>query len=291
VNKKLNSFNYRTDDWLNIIPIPVNGYFFDLAAIKNEAGELYKIRPSAGADSLTAGEAIVRTSGVGKTSSREVREMINNITETIRDQSAYFGQLNNEFILGKLREIGKTLAGLEDNMLAATDKKPEYHYLMLRPKKNGEAVSVDYWTTNGADANTIKAGTALTAASHALINSKKSHTLTSFAGGKNGTTESEKKAILRQQLISGGKIISIQDVKLLCSQLYGDKLKSVEVRKGVQVSNKAEEGFKRTIDVILFYSNPGNESTRVEMDHLGRELEFILQSNASPVYPFRVVIN
>ena len=32
INKKLNSFNYRTDDWINIIPVPVEGSFFDLAA-------------------------------------------------------------------------------------------------------------------------------------------------------------------------------------------------------------------------------------------------------------------
>ena len=291
VNKKRNSFNYRTDEWVNIISIPETGAFFDLASVKNEKGEQYKIRPSAGSDKLIAGEAIVRTSGVGKTSSREVREMINNITETIRDQSAYFGQLSNEMIVGRLREIGKILAGLEDNMLAATDEKSAYHYLMLRPKKNGETVTIDYWITNGEDANNIKAGTAITAAGHSLVNSKKSLTLTNFTGGKNGVTESEKKAILRQQLISGGKIISAQDVKLLCFQLYGSKLKKVEVRKAVQVGIRADEGFKRTIDVILTYSDQVTQAMQTEMDNLCRELEFILQLNATLVYPCRIVIS
>ncbi len=291
VNKKRNSFNYRTDEWVNIISIPETGAFFDLATVKNEKGEQYKIRPSAGSDKLIAGEAIVRTSGVGNISSREVREMINNITETIRDQSAYFGQLSNEMIVGRLREIGKILAGLEDNMLEATDEKTAYHYLMLRPKKNGETVTIDYWVTNGEDANNIKAGTAITTAGHALVNSKKSLTLTNFTGGKNGVTESEKKAILRQQLISGGKIISAQDVKLLCYQLYGSKLKKVEVHKAVQVGSSAAEGFKRTIDVVLTYSDQVTEAMQTEMDNLCRELEFILQLNATLVYPCRVVIS
>lgn len=288
VNKKLTALNYRTDAWLNIIPIPVNGIFFDLASVKSEKGDPYKIRPSAGVDSLVAGEAIVRASGVGKTSSREVREMINNITETIRDQSAYFGQISNEFILDKLREIGKILAGLEDNMRAAKDKKEEFHYLMLRPKRNGEMVSVDYWITNGADANVIKAGMALNAGSQTAVNTKKCFTLTGFSGGKNGVTESEKKIVLRQQINSGGKIVSAEDVKLQCMMLFGDKLRSVEVQKTVQVSSKPGEGFTRTIDVNLQLSNKVNDLMKPEIDNLCRELEFILQANASPVYPFRV---
>jgi hypothetical protein len=291
VNKKLNNFNYKTDEWLNIIPIPVTGTFFDLDAVKSEKGEKYKIRPAAGADNLAVGEVIVRSSGVGKTSSQDVREMINNITETIRDQSAYFGQISNEIILSRLREIGKVLTGLEDNMHNTTDKKPEFYYLMMRPKKNGEMIFVNYWTTNEADANNIKAGIAVSAVNNTLINPKKSQTLTSFSGGKNSVSESEKRITMRQQLLSGGKVISAEDVKLLCMQLYGSKLKNVEVQKGVQVSNIAGEGFKRTIDVILTLSNLVNESMKSEMDNLYYELEFSLQNNASPVYPFRIIIN
>ncbi|MGB4845303.1 MAG: hypothetical protein WBP16_12625, partial [Ferruginibacter sp.] len=123
------------------------------------------------------------------------------------------------------------------------------------------------------------------------INTKKSYTLTGFSGGKNTVSESEKKTILRQQLLSGGKIVSAEDVKLLCMQLYGNKLKKVEVQKAVQVSNQAGEGFKRTIDVLITYSDRVNEAMDSEMENLYHELEFMLQKDASPVYPFRIVIN
>jgi hypothetical protein len=152
-------------------------------------------------------------------------------------------------------------------------------------------IFVNYWTTNDEDANNIRAGININAVNNTLINSKKSQTLTGFSGGKKTVSESEKKTVLRQQLLSGGKIISAEDVKLLCVQLYGNKLKKVDVQKGVQVSHKTGEGFNRTIDVILTYSNLVNESLKNEMDNLYRELEFILKSNASPVYPFRIIIN
>ncbi|HQW83558.1 MAG TPA: type VI secretion system baseplate subunit TssF [Ferruginibacter sp.] len=291
VNKKLNNFNYKTDEWLNIVPIPDKGFYFDLENVKNEKGEQYKIRPMASANNLLAGELIVRSSGVGKTSSQDVREMIGNITETIRGQSAYFGQISNEVVLSKLKEIGKILTSLEDSINTANDKKTQLQYLMLRPHKKGEMIFVDFWTTNEADANNIKSGIQITAANSTQINSKKSFTVTGFSGGKNAVSETEKKVMLRQQLLSGDKIISAEDVKLLCARLYGNKLLKTEVQKGVQVSNKNSEGFIRTIDVILTYSNQVNETMENEMENLYHELEYILQKDASPVMPFRIIIN
>lgn len=291
VNKKLNSYSYKTDEWLNIIPLPDKGTYFDLESVKNEKAEKYKIRPFVGSNDISAGEVIVRSSGVGKTCSPDVREMIGNITENIRGQSAYFGQISNEVILSKLREIGKILTGLEDNIHAATDKKPQVNYLMLRPHKKGEMIFIEYWTTNDSDANNIKSGSAISSINTSIINTKKSFTVTGFSGGKSTVSDSEKKVMLRQQLLSGGKIISAEDVKLMCMQLYGNKLKSIKIQKGVQVGANATEGFKRTIDVILTYSNHVNESMQLEMENLQHELEYILKKDTSPVYPFRIIIS
>ena len=74
-------------------------------------------------------------------------------------------------------------------------------------------------------------------------------------------------------------------------RLYGSKLSKVAVQKGVQIGNKAGEGFTRTIDVVLTYSNLVNETMDNEIENLYRELEFILQKDASPVYPFRIIVN
>ena len=289
VNKKLHSMYYKTDNWLNIIPLQLEGYFVDLIGIKNEAGVPYKIKLSDETGAVVAGEAVIRASGVGKASSRTVREMINNITETIRDQSAYFSQISNEYILERLKEIGKMIAGLEDNMVAATDNKEDYHYLMLRPQKNGERLLIEYATTAGADANSIRAGIQVSAPGYTGINPKTAFTVTAFSGGKNQVTDAEKKSILKRQLLSGGKIISVEDVKLLCRQLFGNRLVNVNVCKAVSISAHPLEGFNRTIDVTLQLKNISNE-TQNETATLVKELEYLLAENASPIYPFRVIM-
>lgn len=291
VNRMLNSINYRTDTWVNIIPMQIDGNFLDLQSITGSAGGRYRINISADTQQVEEGEAIVRSSGVGKTNSREVREIIGSLMEAIRDESAYFSRMSNEFVLARLREITRILARLEDQMTVARDKKEMMHYLLLRPKTAGESVTVNFWTTHGTEAHVVKAGTLLTAFNHTLSPAKGAYTLTNVTGGKSSVTDSEKKFILKRQLSSGGKVISAEDVKLLGFQLFGDKLKKIEVKKGVQPGSSAHEGFQRSIDIFLTLAPQQTEAAKDEMDYLCSELEYNLNLNASPVYPFRIVLH
>jgi hypothetical protein len=109
-------------------------------------------------------------------------------------------------------------------------------------------------------------------------------------GGKSGVSEAEKKTLLRQQLHSRGKVVSAEDVKLMSLKVFGDKLKNVEVSKGVQIGAGKGDGFSRTIDVSLSLNSDYRGDARTEIDYLVSELEYALEKNASPVYPFRVMI-
>ena len=290
VNRKMNVMNYRTDPWVNIVPVQVEGNFLDLHAITSVSGGGYKFRISSDAHGMDEGEALVRSSGIGKADSREVREIIGTLLEAIRDESAYFSEINNEFIQARLREISQILARLEDQVdRSRNNTSSGYQYILLRAKNPGEQLVINFWTTNGADANSIRSGTALMPFSHTLVAAKDAYTITNTIGGKSGLTETEKKNMLRQQLISKGRIVSAQDVKIQCVQLFGDKLQKVDVKKGVQVGAGAITGFTRTIDVQLTLTDEARNMTD-EIAYLRSELEYILQANGSPVYPFRVVI-
>lgn len=290
VNRALNTMNYRTDTWVNIIPMQIEGSFLDLQSITGSSGHKYKINISADNQQVEEGEAIVRSGGVGKTNSREVREIIGSLMEAIRDESAYFSRMSNEFVLARLREITRILARLEDQMSIARDKKETLHYLLLKPRTAGESVTVNYWTTNGADAHAVKTGTMLTAFNHTITAAKGAYILTNGAGGKSIVTEAEKKYTLKRQLSSGGKIVSAEDVKLLSYQLFGDKLKKIEIKKGIQPGNGPNQGFQRTIDIFLTLAPAQQESAKEEVDYLCSELEYNLGLQASPVCPFRIVL-
>jgi hypothetical protein len=294
VNRRYHTFNYRTDAWVNIIPIRVESSFLDLHSIISATGGSFRFRMTSssanGAQGLEEGEALIRSTGVGKTDSREVREIINSLMEAIRDESAFFSELNNEFIQGRLREISQILARLEDQVDRAKDNQASYQYILLRPHKAGEQLTINYWTTDGPDAHTVKAGTSITPMNHAVISPKQCFLLTNMLGGKSGVTEAEKKTLLRQQLHSRGKVVSAEDVKLMSLQVFGNRLKHVEVSKGVQIGAGKGDGFSRTIDVSLTLNGDTGGEAMAEIDYLRSELEYALEKNASPVYPFRVMI-
>jgi len=290
INRKQNTANYRTEDWVNILPLPLSGIYLDLDSVVSSNGQPYKMRTASGTHQMAEGEAVVRSSGAGKTSSQDVKEMTAMLTESIRDQSAYFSEINNEFILTRLSEISKILARLEDNMASAENNIENNHYIMLRPKSSGDVVTIKYWSCNGEDANYIKAGGALNPHNHSLMGSKDTVLLTNVHGGRDGVSETEKKSLLKQQLVSRGKIVSAEDVKLFCAQLFGDKLKKVDVQKGVSSSADKNAGFMRTIDVTLWLDKQMLENRQGEVEYLRKELEHGLANNASVTYPFRILL-
>ena len=290
INRKKDATNYKTDEWVNIIPLPSTGNFLDIESITSITGSEYKFRTSSETRQVKEGEALLRSTGVGKTSSQQVREMAAILTEAIRDQSAYFKEINNDFILTRLSEISKILARLEDNMAAAENNVDTQHYVMLRSQKPNDIVSIKYWSTNGLSANQIKAGSFLTPHNHSLMGAKETFLLTNVYGGRDGVEETEKKYLLKQQLISRGKIISAEDVKLLCVQLFGNKLKKVSVQKGVNTGIERNVGFIRTINVTIWLEKDVIENMQSEIEYLRNELEYRLAKDASMVYPFRVIL-
>ena len=77
---------------------------------------------------------------------------------------------------------------------------------------------------------------------------------------------------------------------MLCAQLFDDKLRMVEVKKGVQIGNSLTEGFLTTIDVMLTLTPEAHTNSSEEIDYLCSELNYLLSKNGSPVYPFRVLL-
>ena len=286
VNRRIHTLESRTNEWVNIIPLPVNGFFTDIDSISGTGGGEYKFRYSAGRQEPGEGEALVRSSGVGQTSSREVREMTEGLTEAIRDQCAYFSEVSNDFILSRLREISQILARLEDHLKASEDTREVLHYVMLRPRQPNDLVTIRYWTSLGNMAHQVKPFSPLMPYGHSITATGQAVIVSAIAGGRNGVSEAGKKVLMRQQLLNRGRVVSADDVKMLARQTFGAALKSVQVAKNVHISAGKSSGFIRTIDVTVALQE--GMHTPEETDYLCNELEYLLMENASPGLPFRI---
>ncbi len=286
VNRKLHTIHYRTDPWINIVPLQMEGNFLDIQSIESGAGGKYKFKASAEQQNLDDGEALIRSSGVGKTNSKEVRDIITNLMDAIRDESAYFSETSNDFISSRLREISMILARLDDQMQKSKDLKDAKHYLLLKPKTIGETIAIRYWSTDGSMANQVNAGGNLVPVSHTQTSNKDTFLVTTANGGRDRTLENEKRSLLKQQIISKGKIVSAYDIKMLCHQTFGKNLRQVSVEKATAIGSSASEGFSRVIQIKLVLEN--KEAN--DVPYLCRELESVLSNEATIVYPFQVLV-
>lgn len=288
INRNLSNLSEKTDGRMNIIPLPVDGDFLDINNVYGPGGQAYKFRTAALAENLNEGEVIIRSSGVGKNSSAQLRALIAGVIDAVRDESAYFSKMSNDFVSGRLKEINKTLIRLEDKMEQARDNKDTLHYLMLRPQKAGDNVTVEYWTVNRPEhSQQIKPDNKFLVHNNAALKTNTILTLTNVAGARQGLSAKEKQYLLQRKITSDEKIISSEDVKLLCFQLFGDMLQKVETKKAVMPGSERSTGFQTYIEVKLtLKQNTGFDETEL----LRRQLEYTLAQQASPIYPFKVVV-
>ncbi|MBZ4188382.1 hypothetical protein [Niabella beijingensis] len=283
INRKPEKIHFKTDRWINIIPLPVQGSFLDIKSIEGIEGTRYQLRPDPGKDTIEEGQAIMRTSRIGKDSSRDVRNSINSLLESIRDESAYFSRISNDFIAAQLNEISKLLARLQDRLLVAKDERPAFYYVLLRSKKQQETVFVQYWSTAPATASALKAFTVFKPVMHSLT-AGPCIALTGTSGGVETFSDYTQKQMLVRQLSSRGKIISREDIRLLCFELFGIRLKNVIISKAMHILQGARNGITKVIDIELQLRE--QDYTADELAYLQKLLHYQLENHASFVLPF-----
>ncbi|WP_300596635.1 hypothetical protein [Niabella sp.] len=285
LNRKPEKVHFKTEKWINIIPLPVKGSYLDIQRIEGTNGGRYKLRPDSGEDPIHEGQAIVRTAKVGKESSRDVRNTIHSLLETIRDESAYFSRTSNDFIASQLHEISKLLTRLQERLAVSKDEKPAFNYVLLRSKKEQETVFVEYWSTTPEAAAAVKAGAGFKPITHALTTGP-CFALTAAGGGVETYSDYAQQQMLVRQLSSRGKIISKEDIRLLCYELFGTRLQKVIINKTMRVLQGPKTGITRTIGIDLYLKE--SDYTEEELTYLQKQLRYQLETNASFAFPFEI---
>lgn len=287
INRNLESSFYKTEKWLNIIPLQIQGSYLDIKNIEGVDGTKYKLSASENDDNLEEGEAIIRASRVSKNSSNDIRNALKSLLEAVRDESAYFSKTSNNTISGRLQEISKILTRLEDQVNMSKDKKPTFRYALLKSKNPGENIQVQYWTTSPTEAAFVKSFAVFSPVRNNLLQWDTCFAVTPALGGTELLNNYAQKQLLVRQLTSKGKIVSVEDVKLLCYELFGQKLKRVSVNKKMKILPEPAGGIARCILIQLYFSKdnfPTDEITYQE-----NLLRYQLQLNGSFTYPIEII--
>lgn len=287
LNQKEMSVSLKTNKWVNIIPLPVKNCFLSLNGITSVEGIPFKYRLGQSVDGLEAGEAILRTSQVGKTGSKDMRKTIQNLLDSIRDQSAYFSHVNNDFITARLQEISKILTRLDDRLTLSADVRPKHYYILLKPHHVGSDVEVKYAVTDGGNAMQLKAGAVLSPFKHTLTGIAATVALTNTIGAIEHMNQFASQQYLLRQLSSKGKIISVEDIRRLCFQIVGESVTDVKINRMMKVMQPLHQGLERVVEIKISLQNPLFSSE--EIYYFKQRILHELEKDAAFVYPFEVI--
>ena len=290
INRRQNEYTGSTRELINIIPLHTEDVFFDPKRVTNSNGEAYNINHFISQGEVSKGSALLRSEGVGRFDSRSAMEYLEYLLELLKEESAAFNVIDSDLIASNLRELNQAIARLEKKIEDTQLQTGDTAYLMLKPQEGDRQVFVEFWSTNCTLANNIRSGSILNVYQAGDIDYNVSRLMTATTGGKEKPNTEARINTFRRSLQSGDRVVTIEDIKALCFELFGNIISQVRVEKGIEKGNRKAEGFVRTIDISLVVKN-GHQLSLAEQNAMKQELLILLESRTSNVFPFRIFIN
>ncbi|MDX2002102.1 MAG: hypothetical protein SFW35_06710 [Chitinophagales bacterium] len=287
INRRFNELSFRLQPQFNIIPLVAeDDLFFSINSVKSADGNKYGSSSIADTHKMDAGLYVVRKGGVERFDTRNASELLNYLLELMRDESAAFAVYGQEMIASNLRDLNQIL-NLIGQKLGKVDNAASATYIVIKPKNQNDVVFIEFWSTAGEFANNHKLGTRLSLASGSNVSSENLMLLTNTLGGRDGLSESETLNSFRNALLSRSRVVSEADIIFLCQKELGKLIREVKIKKGLEIDDASFSGFKRTIDVLLYPTNPNSPSVQ-EWYELCRNLQVKLEQSAAVMLPLRV---
>lgn len=288
LNRKVNQFSYQMKNFVDIIPLLSDEPFLDVKSMENSKGEVYQLEQTA-VDDSRKGSYFVRGANVGKLDSRKSKEYITHLLELLKDESAAFTFFNQEFLQNNLNGLSQTIALVEKKLNEVADTSSYTNYIYLTPYGNNENIETTYWTTDGEYANHIKTGRLLEVYKGANLKPKGAYFLRPVFGGSNSLTMTQRLQAYRRVSLTNNRIVTEEDLKSVCYDLYGDHITHVEISKGFTTDVSLGKGLVQCIEIIMIPSKNVTLQS-YEWEYLNKNLLSTLKKQAVNIFPFKIII-
>ncbi len=288
INRELIDFSYQLKDFVHIIPLKTDDLFFDVKSISNTSGKRYNAKTDNDSSS-SKGSFVIRGNNIGHLEQRRARDYIVYLLELLKDESASFSFLNNDFLLKSLKSLNQQIAALEKRVGDSTIDQSQTHFAVLKPYKLNDQLLVAFWTCNGALANGIKSGTDLYLNKGIGVQQNNSYLLTTSSGGKDDLKTIDRLNSYRRALLSRDKIVTREDVRALCYEIYGNKLERVDVKRGFIKDMEFNRGWTPCIQILLTPTQK-SKGKKEFWQQENNKLMYLLEKKSMNVFPYEVKI-
>jgi hypothetical protein len=289
VNREMNEFSQLLTRGINIIPLTTEDLFFDINAISDTRGTIYKPFHSFSSEPANEEGYMTRHGGVARFDSRDAKETINHLIDLLRDERASFALLGTDLISSELKQLDQIISRLKQRLETINVGDDSNSYLILNCNSNFERANIQFWTTSGELANSIRSNSKLTVQNGSDLDTNSVIMITNSFGARQKLSKEDKLNSLRRMLLSKGRIVTKEDIRALCFEHFGAELSDVEIKKGVYLDPSPGKGLVRSLDIFLTMSKE-NKLADIEVEQKIDELKIILKQESINLLPFRFFI-
>jgi hypothetical protein len=294
INRKLEDLSFRLQDVMNIIPLNTEDIFLDLSDVSNDEGKLLNVRSFKQLGEEESFSLMLRNGGVGRFDERDAGSIINYLLQLLRDESAAFSTLGNDFMSGEMKQLQQIINKLEQRLFSRQLQRDHTPYLVIRNNTNKprQNIFVRYWSTGGSEANNIKSGTVLRLYRGTGVENGQLTLVTTTLGGRDKLGTTETVFAYKSALLSRDRLISEEDIKSFCHYQLGERVSGIAIEKGIMVHPDQQQGFMKTIDVIIDINRKAHEEMQEkgELGFWAENLKLLLEQKSVSMFPYRVYI-
>lgn len=294
VNRHLNEIRYQLQNFLNIVPLLTKEHYLGIHLVNGTDGVKYTNlifdQAESEKDEQMVGTYSVREGGVERFDERGASEYLEYLIELLRDESTAFAALGQDFNTSMIKDLNQRISLIENKTKLGYEGLNNLPaYMIVRPRNPGETIFIEFWSCNGAFANNLRIGGRLNQYEGADLNNHSITFMTNSIGGRDRLTGNEVLQTYKSALMTRGKIVTIQDIINTCTAELGERIRKVEVAKGVAVGEKENEGLMRTLDVYITPTSMEMYSPE-DWEVIKQDLKVKLTSRSVVFNNYRVII-
>ena len=110
-------------------------------------------------------------------------------------------------------------------------------------------------------------------------------------GGREKMDTDERLNVYRKALLSKGRVVTREDIKVLCYEHLGKMLEKVEIKKGIKKDDSITSGYVRTIDIHIKLSKRESRLSEDELKFIVDDLKVKLEEQSANIMPYRIFMS
>jgi hypothetical protein len=286
LNRRLNKLTYKLQHNLNIVPLEAEGSFLSVKEIANTSGHGIKMVPFGNPYELQP-ETYTLRYGVNRFNERSSYETLINLLDLIREESAFFSSLGEDFLAQHVRELNQLLARMESKIKMQNKHESPFPFLAVRSGKEGATVMIEFWTCMGEAANRLPAGSRLSPYQNSNVRSEHIYLMTATFNGRDNLSDADKLVHYKKALFTRNRIVTPEDIRMVAAAEMGRSAEGIEIKKTFMKGTLPGEGFVRCIQILVTPAEDEDIDV-AEWEQKLLRLKIILEKQSAGNLPYRI---